>query len=120
MSMTAAGRRARRAAATAGLTAALLASGTSLAQAAGQDAALGANEGRAFHTWFWGRTQVCVQNLDPTFDASYSWVSSTSSGGGGLTPGEERCMTRSFAGFDIYVSNLSPRATIQVRFPIGP
>jgi len=29
-------------------------------------------------------------------------------------------MTRSFAGFDIYVSNLSPRATIHVRFPIGP
>ena len=73
-----------------------------------------------FATWFWGRTQVCVKNVDATHDGSFTWVSSTSNGFGPLEPQQETCFTRSFAGFRISITNASPAATLRVRLPIGP
>jgi hypothetical protein len=102
------------------LAASVLGAGTGVAQAATQQRNLGPNQGYNFNTYFWGRTQVCVQNVDPTNDGSYYWISSTSYGSGGLVPGQTSCMARSFAGFQIYVKNTSPRATLKVTFPIGP
>ena len=101
------------------LTAGVAGAGAGVAQAS-QVRNLIPNQGYHFNTWFWGRTQVCVQNVDATNDGSYYWVSSTSSGAGGLVPGQQSCMVRSFAGFQIYVQNISARATLRVTFPIGP
>jgi hypothetical protein len=109
----------RRAAATVVLTGAVLA-GTAGVAAAAQTGDLGPNQGRSFATWFFGRTQVCVKNLDTNVNASYYWVSSTSSRANGLLPGQEICEARSFAGFRIFIQNTSPNASLHVTFPIGP
>lgn len=109
----------KKAALVAAASAALTCGAVGVAQAA-QLGYVGPGQSHSYSTWFWGRTQVCFKNIDATNDASYYWTSATSAGGGGLTPGAETCMTRSFVGFPINVANLSARATIQVRFPIGP
>jgi hypothetical protein len=94
--------------------------GAGVAEAAAQSGTLGPGQSHSYSTWFFGRTQVCFKNVDPTYDASYYWTSGPTSSGGGLTPGAEACTTRSFVGLPINVHNLSARANIQVRFPIGP
>lgn len=101
------------------LAAGVVGAGAGVAQAS-QVRYLGPAQGYNFNTWFWGRTQVCVQNVDATNDGSYYWVSSTSYGAGGLVPGQQSCMVRSFVGFQIHVNNTSARATLRVTFPIGP
>lgn len=109
----------RKAAATAGVAAVLTLMGTGVAQAA-QSADLGPNQGRSFATWFWGRTTVCVQNQATNRGASFNWTSGTSYGYRALAPGEEYCLTRSFAGVRVYVQNTTWDASLGVRFPIGP
>jgi hypothetical protein len=113
-------RRLRNAAVVLGLSGALVGGVAGVAQAS-QVATLSPNQTQSFSTWFWGRTEVCFQNVSPQYDASYYWHSGPSaSGGGGLTPGQQSCLVLSFVGFNINVSNLSARAPIQVTFPIGP
>lgn len=113
------GRRIHRIAATAGVVAAIAVAGTGVAEAA-QTGTLGPNQGASYATWFFGRTEVCVKNLSSTQGGSFNWVSSTSSGYRALAPSEEYCMTRSFAGFRIFIQNTTWNSTLTVRFPIGP
>lgn len=111
--------RIRRALVVAGLAAGLLAGGAGVA-AASQSGTVSPNQTKSFSTWFWGRTEVCVKNLDSTYDASYTWQSLSTNGQGGLVPNQQNCFTRSFVGGTLRVSDVSPRASIQVTFPIGP
>jgi hypothetical protein len=108
----------RRAIITAGLALGILTTGATAAMAQGGD--LAPNQTATYATWFWGRTTVCIKNVDAIYDAGYTWSSSTSWGSGGLTPGQENCFTRSFAGFRIAITDSSARAHLNVRFPIGP
>jgi hypothetical protein len=87
---------------------------------AAQDGNIGPNVSATYSTWFFGRTQVCVQNISPTYDGSYHWSSSVSSGSRSLIPGDEYCSVRSYVGFPLTIENTSARATLHVRFPIGP
>ena len=104
------------------LAAGVVGAGAGVAQASQyQIRDLAPNQGYNFNTYFWGRTQVCVQDLDGTNDGSYYWVSSTSYGAGSVVPGQPpTCMVKSFVGFQIYVKNISAHATLRVTFPIGP
>lgn len=122
------GHRVRNAAVVAGMSGALVTGVAGIAQAA-QPATLDSNQSHSYSTWFFGRTKVCFTNDDPTYDAAYTWSSGPSSGGGGLVPeadaGErsgvpQSCTTLSFVGLPITVHNVSPRASIDVTFPIGP
>lgn len=111
--------RIRRALIVAGLAAGLLAGGAGVA-AASQSGTVSPNQTKSFSTWFWGKTQVCVKNLDQANDASYTWQSLSTNGSGGLVPNQQNCFTRSFVGGTIRVTDVSPRASLQVTFPIGP
>lgn len=112
-------RRLRNAAIILGLSGTLVGGAAGIAQAS-QGSTIAPNAQQSFSTWFFGRTEVCFQNVSPTYDASYYWNSGPSSGGGGLVPGQQSCLVRSFVGLNITVSNLSARAPIAVTFPIGP
>jgi hypothetical protein len=112
-------RRLRNAAIILGLSGTLVGGAAGIAQAS-QAATLSPGQEQGFSTWFFGRTEVCFQNVSPTYDGSYYWSSGPTTGGGGLTPGQQACVVRSFVGININVTNLSARAPIQVTFPIGP
>jgi hypothetical protein len=112
----------RNVAVTIGLSGALLGGVTAAAQAS-QVATISPGQSQSFSTWFFGRTEVCFQDLSSQNPASYYWVSATSSGAGEVTPGSTSCVTRSFVGFNITVTNETAAAlpaSISVTFPIGP
>ena len=103
-----------------GLSGALL-GGISAAAQASQVSTISQGQSHSFSTWFFGRTEVCFQDVSTKYDAAYYWVSATTSGAGELTPGATSCVTRSFVGFNITVTNESAQAaSIYVTFPIGP
>jgi hypothetical protein len=103
-----------------GLSGAML-GGVAAAAQASQVSTIGQNQSQSFSTWFFGRTEVCFQDASSVNDAAYYWVSATTSGAGELTPGSTSCVTRSFVGFNIKVTNDSAQAaSIHVTFPIGP
>jgi hypothetical protein len=112
-------RRLRNGAVVLGISGALVGGAAGIAQAS-QGSTISPGAQQSFSTWFFGRTEVCFQNVSSQYDASYYWNSGPSSGGGGLTPGQQACLVRSFVGLNINVSNLSARAPIAVTFPIGP
>jgi hypothetical protein len=103
-----------------GLSGALL-GGVSAAAQASQVSTISQGQSHSFSTWFFGRTEVCFQDVSAQYDATYYWTSATTSGAGELTPGATSCVTRSFVGFNITVKNESAQAaSIYVTFPIGP
>lgn len=120
MTLAPKGKRIRRVAGAATLGVALMAAGTAAAEAA-QTGVQGPGTTASYATYFWGRTEVCFQNVSGSGgkDVAYNWWSSTSNGSGYLTPGQASCMTRSFVGFRIGVYNIGG-GTLQVTFPIGP
>jgi hypothetical protein len=111
--------RLRNAAVIIGLSGALVGGVAGVAEAS-QGATLGPGQSQSFSTWFFGRTEVCFQDVSQ-HDASYYWISATTHGGGGLTPNSPPvCMARSFVGLGLWVSNNSAQGTIQVTFPLRP
>lgn len=117
MSLALKNNRTRRAVVATTLGVALLAGGAATAEAA-QVGTQGPGTTASYATWFWGRTQVCFQDVGSK-DVAYNWWSSTSNGSGYLTPGQQTCMTRSFAGWRLGVYNIGG-GTLKVTFPIGP
>lgn len=107
----------RRAAAVLALTGAV-AVGTATAAQAAQAGTVTQNQTRSFSTWFFGRTEVCVKDTGAN-GTSFNWVSGPSSGSIWLNPGQEYCLTRSFVGLPIYITDVGP-SPLYVRFPIGP
>lgn len=104
-----------------GLSGALL-GGVAAAAQASQVSTISAGQSQSFSTWFFGRTEVCFQDVSQN-SATYYWVSASSSGAGEVTAGSTACVTRSFVGFDITVENktvATAPASIYVTFPIGP
>jgi len=112
----------RNAAVAVGLSGAML-GGIAAAAQASQVSTISPGQHQSFSTWFFGRTEVCFQDLSAANPASYYWTSATSSGAGEVTPGGTSCVTRSFVGFNITVTNETASAlpaSIAVTFPIGP
>jgi hypothetical protein len=109
----------KRAAALVAMSGALVVATAGIAEAA-QSGDLAPQTGHSYATWFGGGTVVCVKNLSSTVNASFTWVSSTSSGGYGLRPSQELCQSRSYVGFRVYITNTSPDATLHVSLPYGP
>jgi hypothetical protein len=110
-------RRLRNAAVILGTSGALVVGAAGIAQAS-QVSTLSPGQSRSFSTWFWGRTEVCFQNVSSQVDAYY-WSSGWSTGGGVLAPGAESCITRSFVGLLLNVQDWG-QGPLQVTFPIGP
>ena len=76
----------RKGAVVIGLSGALL-GGVAAAAQASQVSTISQGQSHSFSTWFFGRTEVCFQDVSPQYDAAYYWVSATTNGAGGLTPG---------------------------------
>lgn len=80
---------------------------------------LGPGSDGAVHSWFFGKTRVCFDNVGPG-DGSVSFWSGPTTGWRALPPGGHECITGSFVGLDVGVRNQSPNATIVVSEPFGP
>lgn len=107
----------RRLASVVAIAGALAGPATGIAEAS-QNATVGGAQNRTFHTWFFGRTEVCVKNAGVGNEPFY-WISGPSSAPGNVNAGQTTCFTRSFVGFNITIYNESG-SPLQVTFPIGP
>ena len=122
----------RNAATIIGVSGALIAGGTGIAQASqgatldqgprplAQGATLGDGQIATFNTWFFGRTYVCFRNVsseDATVDSwSGPWYWETDD----VPAGAEKCpINRAFVGLPLTVLNTG-EGTIQVEFKAGP